>query len=139
MLPKQMRLTKPAEFTAVLKSGRRVSTKYFAVHVLSAGSPAPDTDGALQPDHPLSAGRPARSGFVVSSKVGNSVVRHRVTRRLREQVRPLLMVLGPETDVVVRAFPAAAGASSAQIAADLRAALTRAGRRPHGAVRNRPL
>lgn len=46
-----------------------------------------------------------RVGFVVSKKVGNAVVRNRVTRRLREIVRPLLVPLPPDTAVVIRALP----------------------------------
>ena len=43
----------------------------------------------------LVTARPARAGLVVSGKVGNSVVRHRVSRRLRAQLRPLLAELPP--------------------------------------------
>ncbi len=64
---------------------------------------------------------------MVSGKVGNSVVRHRVTRRLREQVRPLLDRLPAGSDVVVRAFPAAATASSDELAASLQRALRKTG------------
>ena len=46
-----------------------------------------------------------RAGFVVSGKVGNAVVRHRVTRRLRPLVRRELAGLPAGTDVVVRALP----------------------------------
>src|SRR4051794_22861366 len=101
-----MRVTRPADFTAVLRTGRRAGTRHLALSLLSAadgppagspsgdgpasaaptGSPDASTAGAIGP----AAGRPARAGFVVSSAVGNSVVRHRVSRRLREQVRPLL-------------------------------------------------
>ena len=60
-----------------------------------------------------------RVGFVVSKAVGNSVVRNRVKRRLRHLVRDRLDVL-PHTGVmVVRSLPAAATASSAQLADDL--------------------
>jgi len=55
----------------------------------------------------------------VSKAVGNSVVRHRVTRRLRVVVRDRLRGLPPGTQLVVRALPAAAAASSGELAADL--------------------
>jgi ribonuclease P protein component len=58
--------------------------------------------------------------------VGGSVVRHTVTRRLRHLVRDRLASLPPGTDLVVRALPPAASASSAQLGADLDAALLRA-------------
>lgn len=68
---------------------------------------------------------------MVSKQIGNSVVRHRVSRRLREQLRPRLARLAPGTDLVVRAHPAAATASSAQLGDALDRALQpdRAGRR----------
>jgi ribonuclease P protein component len=91
------------------------------VSAAPTGSSDTSTAGVVDP----AVGRPARAGFVVSSAVGNSVVRHRVSRRLREQVRPLLTGLPAGTDVVVRAFPAAATATSAQLGRDLRSALQR--------------
>jgi len=53
------------------------------------------------------------------------VDRHRVARRLRHVLRPRLTPLAPGTRLVVRAAPAAAGASSAVLGADLDAALAR--------------
>jgi ribonuclease P protein component len=45
---------------------------------------------------------------VVSKAVGNSVGRHRVSRRIRGAVSPLLTTLPSGTRVVVRALPGAA-------------------------------
>jgi ribonuclease P protein component len=64
-------------------------------------------------------------GFVVSKAVGGAVVRNRVSRRLRHLVRDRLPVLAPEADLVVRALPPAASASSKELAEDLDAALRR--------------
>ena len=74
----------------------------------------------------------ARAGFVVGKAVGNSVVRHRVTRRLRAVVRNELHRLPPTADLVVRVRPEAATASSAVLHSDLSAGLDRllAGRMP---------
>lgn len=69
--------------------------------------------------------RPSRAAFAVSKAVGGSVVRHRVTRRLRAQLLPLLDRLPSGTDVVVRALPEAATASSADLRIDLEHALGR--------------
>lgn len=66
-----------------------------------------------------------RVGLVVSAKVGNSVVRHRVSRRLREQIRPLITEVSSGTDIVVRAFPTAATATSAELRSSLQSALRR--------------
>ena len=66
-----------------------------------------------------------RAGFVVGKAVGNSVVRHRVTRRLRAVVHDQLDRLPPTADLVVRARPEAATASSADLRRDLSAGLDR--------------
>lgn len=109
MLPAGSRLHTSDEFSAVVRSGRRSASGSLVVHLL------------IDPAEPPS-GRAARVGFVVSGKVGNAVVRHRVTRRLRVLVRPLLASCPPGTELVVRALPAAAAASSAELGRDLRAA-----------------
>ena len=72
---------------------------------------------------------PARTrvGFVVSKAVGNSVVRHRVSRRLRHPRAERLGQLPTGTAVVVRALAPAATATSAELGRDLDAALRRLG------------
>ena len=66
-----------------------------------------------------------RAGFVVGKAVGNSVVRHRVTRRLRAVVATELHRLPAAADLVVRARPEAADATSALLHRDLTAGLDR--------------
>jgi ribonuclease P protein component len=66
-----------------------------------------------------------RVGFVVSKAVGNSVVRHRVTRRLRHLLRDRLGTVVPGCTLVVRALPPAAGAASAELGKDIDSALRR--------------
>lgn len=58
-------------------------------------------------------------GFVVSKKVGNSVVRHRVTRRLREIVRPRLHLLPAGSTCVIRTLPGIEQAPFADLAAEV--------------------
>lgn len=65
----------------------------------------------------------SKVGFVVSKAVGNSVVRHQVSRRLRHVVRDRLDLLPPGTSLVVRALAPSAEASSAELGRDLDAAL----------------
>ncbi|MCW2740151.1 MAG: rnpA [Blastococcus sp.] len=67
----------------------------------------------------------ARAGFVVGRAVGNSVVRHRVTRRLRAVVVGELHRLPATADLVVRARPEAADATSEVLRRDLAAGLDR--------------
>ena len=117
MLPREFRLGSAAAFAAVIKAGRRAGTRSVVVHA--------SIDG--ESDSP-------RAGFVVSGKVGNSVVRHRVTRRLRPLVRLELAKLAPGTEIVVRALPAAANATSADLGADLRTGLTSALRKARSAA-----
>nr|CEL16010.1 Ribonuclease P protein component [Kibdelosporangium sp. MJ126-NF4]CTQ93934.1 Ribonuclease P protein component (EC 3.1.26.5) [Kibdelosporangium sp. MJ126-NF4] len=57
--------------------------------------------------------------------MGNSVVRHRVARRLRHLVADRLGTLTPGSTLVVRALPPAARASSADLAHDFDAAVRR--------------
>ena len=71
------------------------------------------------------AGEGPRAGFVVGKTVGNSVVRHRVTRRLRAVVGQELDRLPVTADLVVRARPEAATADSALLRRDLTAGLDR--------------
>jgi ribonuclease P protein component len=88
--------------------------------------PAQAVEGAVSRD--VSTDAPpagARAGFVVGKAVGNSVVRHRVTRRLRAVVRDELHRLPASADLVVRARPEAASADSAGLRRDLAAGLDR--------------
>ena len=62
---------------------------------------------------------PSRAGFVVSRAVGNAVVRNRVKRRLRHLAADQVDRLPASSALVVRALPAAATASYAELRADL--------------------
>lgn len=66
---------------------------------------------------------PAQVGFVVSSRVGPAVTRNRVRRRLRHLTRDRLDRLPAGSRWVVRALPAAAEATAAELSDDLDAAL----------------
>jgi len=72
VLPAQARLRRRPEFTAVVRSGRRAGRPTMVLHYLPERPVA--RDGVV---------RSARVGLVVGRAVGNSVVRHRVSRRLR--------------------------------------------------------
>jgi ribonuclease P protein component len=78
----------------------------------------PATPGGVDPSGP-------RAGFVVGRTVGNSVVRHRVTRRLRAVVLGELHRLPASADLVVRARPEAAEATSERLRRDLASGLDR--------------
>ncbi|MGB5952417.1 MAG: ribonuclease P protein component [Ornithinimicrobium sp.] len=127
MLPQRHRLRTASDFTAVLSRRARgvirVSTPRLVVHCSSVPHATPEAESQAVT---LRRTRPPRAGFIVSKAVGNSVVRHRVTRRLRGIVAGRLSELPPGTDVVVRALPAAATASSVEFSADIDRALRRA-------------
>jgi ribonuclease P protein component len=112
VLPAGSRLTRRDEFTSVLRRGRRSGRSRLVVHLRTAHD---DTE--------------RRAGFVVSKAVGGSVVRHRVTRRLRHLVASRLAALPAGTRLVVRALPPAATASSAELAEDLDSGLRSVRRR----------
>ena len=112
MLPAAHRLTSARSFRSVIRDGRRAGSRTLVVHL------------ALDPGAGHEGGTP-RVGLVVSRAVGNSVVRHRVQRRLRHLVREQLDVLPASALLVVRATPAAAGAASRELGADLDRCLQR--------------
>ena len=109
MLPSENRLRSRTEFSDVVRRGRRASRSLLTVHLLTG----PDIAA------------PVQAGLVVSKAVGGSVVRHRVARRLRHQLRPVVAGLPGGTRLVVRAAPRAADADSAALGSDLRAAVDR--------------
>ena len=109
MLPTAHRLTDPAAFSTTVRSGVRAGARGLVVHL--------HTDG-------MSTAVP-RVGLVVSKAVGNAVTRNRVKRRLRHLAAGQLATLPRGSSVVVRALPPAAGYTSAELGAELRAALTR--------------
>jgi ribonuclease P protein component len=85
--------------------------------VVHLAVPSPAADARTDQAHPPLV------GFVVSRAVGGAVVRNRVQRRLRHLMRPHLVELPPGALLVVRAQPAAAAATSAELEADLAPAL----------------
>ncbi|MDO5032192.1 ribonuclease P protein component [Corynebacterium sp.] len=111
MLPAQHKLTSPAEFRRTIKGGRRAGTRTVVVHMRN------NTD-----QDAIAASGP-RFGLVVSKAVGNAVVRHRTSRRLRHVCMQLFEQLPPTADIVIRALPASAEATSEQLLRDIRKAL----------------
>ena len=108
MLAAEHRLRSSAEFTQVVRQGRRAGRPTLTTHLLVTSS-----------------GEQPRAGLVVSKAIGGSVVRHRVARRLRHLLRGRVGGLPAGALLVVRAAPPAAAAASAVLAADLDRALAR--------------
>ena len=89
--------------------GRRATSNAFVVLV------APRADAG-----------PTRLGITTSRKVGNSVVRNRVRRRVREWFRRERSEIRGSLDVVVIARSAAAGLEAAQLSSQLTSLVARA-------------
>jgi ribonuclease P protein component len=75
----------------------------------------------------LSAGALMRLGVVVSSKVGNAVVRSRVRRLLRETFRLHRHELAQPVDMILVARPSIAGRGLAEVEKDFLTIMNRAG------------
>jgi ribonuclease P protein component len=118
VLPAGARLRRRSDFAATLRAGRGRTggnkPSLLVVH-LSVGSTGPAADPEVIPP---------RVGFVVSRAVGGAVVRNRVRRRLRHLVAARLGGFPAGTRLVVRALPAAATATWADLETALDSALT---------------
>lgn len=69
--------------------------------------------------------RPPRFGFIISKQVGTAVVRNTVRRRLKAVCADALDRVPEGTDVVIRALPASATASYAELRVDVTRCLGR--------------
>lgn len=99
MLPARHRLRRSADFSVAVR-GITSGSRLVVVHARRTDAPA---------------GQPARVGFVVSKAVGNAVVRNRTKRRLRALVATRLTSAPDGVDLVIRANPAAASATTTQL------------------------
>lgn len=118
MLPKQHRLHRPADFTVVVRGGRRVGRRHLVLHIRRVNDVA---------DAPIARMGGPRVGLIVSKGVGNSVVRHRVSRYLRHAVGAVLADVPADVDMVIRALPQSATATTRDLAGDVASALRKAG------------
>ena len=114
MLTRAQRLTSSRGFARTVRHGRRAGTRTVVLHLLEVPQPSP----AAQPTGP-------QVGFVVGKAVGNAVVRNQVKRRLRHLARERLSSLPGAAVLVVRALPAAATATYAELGNDFDRALGR--------------
>ncbi|MFC9893251.1 ribonuclease P protein component [Nocardia sp. NPDC127579] len=144
MLPEPYRLHHRADFSRTVRRGQRIGRRDLVVHALVHGydgivgttESRPETQGAkprgsggisaslgpVSVDALIRVGGP-RFGLIVSKAVGSAVIRHRVARRLRHMCGKVIHDLPAETDIVIRALPGAADASSAELLRQLQGAL----------------
>jgi ribonuclease P protein component len=105
------RLRQRREFEECYASGARVSGRHLQVFVLPAGGSAART----------------RLGISVPKRVGDSVVRNRVRRRLREIFRRTrASTFSTPVSLVVNARPSAATATFLELSEDYAATVRRA-------------
>lgn len=90
-------LKKNRQFQFVYQTGKSYANKYLVMYVVENGT-----------------GR-NRIGISVSRKVGNSVVRHRITRLVRESYRLQEAVFDSSLDIVIVARKSAASVGYAEI------------------------
>ena len=90
MLPKQNRLTSTKDFQNVTKTGVRVYSDIAVIYALA---------------NPTSQ-KNSEVGLIVSKVVGNSVVRHKVSRHIRNVVKEILETIPGNIQIVIRALPA---------------------------------
>jgi ribonuclease P protein component len=94
------------DFGHALKSGKRGTSKSFVVAI------APRTDGTLKKSDRIQS----RLGVTVSKRIGNSVIRNRVKRRIREWFRHAREGLPTGSDIVVIARRTARDLSGSEVA-----------------------
>ncbi|HJE90179.1 MAG TPA: ribonuclease P protein component [Dietzia timorensis] len=118
MLPQPHRLRMAADFRAVMRFGVRAGRASVVVH---ARAFPPSVDRTTGP----------RFGLVVSKAVGNSVQRHRMSRRLRHICADLLLPEYEDIDFVVRALPPALAADHPRLRSEVLEAGCRAAEKAH--------
>jgi ribonuclease P protein component len=97
LLAKDNRVTRPADFREIVRSGRRYSTPHAVLHVVKRDS-----------------GEHTRFGFIVTKAVGGAVRRNLIRRRLRALSHEVLSettTTSTVADVVIRALPGSEQAS----------------------------
>ena len=107
MLPLRYRLKKRKTFNYLHQRGTRQSGAFVVVYFCSASN--------------------LKIGFSASKKVGNSIVRHRAARLMREAMRPLLPKIKSHTNMIVVAKPELPAQHLLYITLDLENTLKKAG------------
>ncbi|MEU4014205.1 ribonuclease P protein component [Microbacterium sp. NPDC028030] len=102
MLARPYRLTRGSDYRLVVRRGSRCGGARVITSMLVTGE-----------------SRAVRFGFIISKQVGTAVVRNTVRRRLKAVCAEALPRVPEGTDVVIRALPASATATFAELRADV--------------------
>ncbi len=108
-MQKKYRLGGRRTFSYIYARGSRTSGRYMAIICCPAR-------------------RGLRIGVVAGKKVGKSVVRNKVRRRMKEIARAFIPHMQNGYNYIMVASPQAAGATFAELVKDMSAALTKAGK-----------
>jgi len=111
MLAQKNRLRKASDFALATK-GKRVSGENFLLYV---ASPTPGDQSGAQ----------VKVGLIVGKNVGNSVVRHRVSRQIRHAIAPHLNKFSDGTLLLFRAHPGAAKSADQNLASEISALVSK--------------
>lgn len=111
MLARPHRLTRGTDYKSVVRSGVRCGGARVITSMLTTGE-----------------AREARFGFIISKQVGTAVIRNTVRRRLKAVCADALADVPQGTDIVIRALPASASATFAELSADVTRCLARLNR-----------
>ena len=110
MLARPNRLTRGADYKAVVRRGRRCASPHTVTYYSDSGEE-----------------RAARFGFIVSRQVGSAVVRNTVRRRLKAVCAEALPTVRAGSDIVIRVLPNGAEAAFADLRAEVTRCLARSG------------
>lgn len=108
MLPSAHRMRKPQEFQLTRRTGRKFVVPGLIIHI---------SQGLFGTD-------PVRVGITVGKDCGNSVSRHRISRRIRAAVQPWISELPHGSAMVIKALPSCS--EHVDVAAGVREAISQA-------------
>lgn len=89
MLPEVNRLRSSAIFTAVTKSGHKVSSQHLVMYGLNQ----------KDIDH---VNKPAQFGLIINRSIGGAVKRHKIARKIRHDLISFLNEFPTNTFIVIR-------------------------------------
>ncbi|MFZ9099978.1 MAG: ribonuclease P protein component [Candidatus Planktophila sp.] len=89
MLPQSARLTASSDFARATKSGLRVTSQHFVGYLYIS---------------PVTNNERAKCGLIINKTVGGSVQRHRLARKIRHAVAPVITTLPTGSLLVIRAL-----------------------------------
>ena len=104
---REERIRKRREYQQTYQRADKFQASYFVLYILENSLPH------------------NRLGITVSRKIGKSVMRSRIKRRLREIFRTNKILISPPADLVINVKRSARGASSQQLEEDFVSVLER--------------